>query len=139
MKGAVVITLICALGVAGCGNVTGPSARVVAERLSSRSEPPERTVRWLKRWGYKKVERVRFGDAMFPRTGPCYQRKKGTRIGGQPLVRVCFAAWRHPVVLERNTRDHYWIEHYPNDQSVYAGDHPGLGRISKETQEILKQ
>lgn len=139
MKRLALISVICALGVAACGNVTGPSANQVAHRLSTRSEPPEKTVRWLTRWGYDRVAPTGYGGGLFPRTGPCYQRKKGTPLAGQPVVRVCFAAGTNPIVLQQHTQEYYWIERYPNDQSFYKGPVPhGLGRISKETQETLK-
>lgn len=140
MRHIAIISLICALGLTACGNTTAPSASRVADRLSTRSEPPQETVRWLTRRGYKRVRPTGYGGGMFPRTGACYQRKKGTRLGGQPIVRVCFAAGRYPVVLEQHTLDHYWIERYPNDRSNYKGPVPhGLGRISKDTLEILEK
>lgn len=140
MRYLVVISIACVLTLTGCGNVTGPSAKQVTYRLTSKPEPPQRTIKWLTRWGYKPVKPTGYGGGLFPRTGPCYQRAKGTPLGGNPVVRVCFAAGKYPMVFSQHTLDHYWIEHYPNDQTNFTGPKPpGLGRISNETLETLKQ
>lgn len=127
--------------VAGCGAVlepVAPTADVVAERIMTRNESPQATQRWLLLRGFQQIQRTGYGG-VWPRTGPCFQTVKGLRFRDQTVTRVCWAGDRVPVVLVRETRGYYWTEVYPRDLSYNLHGPSGLGAISDETVEILKQ
>ncbi len=134
---------LCFLGfvlVAGCGALepVAPSADQVAERLMVVDETPQQTQKWLVNRGFKQIERTGYGG-VWPRTGPCYQTVKGIRYRAQTITRVCFAGDVHPTVFVRQTKGYYWSEVYPRDLSYNLHDPSGLGGISDETVEVLKQ
>ena len=131
----------CALTAAGCGTAhqaIAPPADVVAEQIMTRNESPQDTQRWLVTRGFQQIQRTGYGG-VWPKTGPCFQTIKGIRYRAQTVTRVCFAAETHPVVLMRETRGYYWSEVYPLDLSYNLHDPSGLGGLSDETLEILKQ
>lgn len=115
-----------------------PTAHEVAERLMVRDESPGRTQRWLLSRGFQQIGRTGYGG-VWPRTGPCYQTVKGLLYRQHTVTRVCFAGGRHPVVLLRERDGYYWTEVYPQDLSYNLHGPSGLGMISDETVEILKQ
>ncbi|MEM1364087.1 MAG: hypothetical protein AAGF94_20700 [Pseudomonadota bacterium] len=115
-----------------------PSANQVAERLTIVDETPQQTQKWLLNRGFKQLQRNGYGG-IWPKTGPCYQTEKGIRFRGQTVTRVCFAGDRDPAVFVRQTKGIYWSEVYPRDLSYNVYAPSGLGGISDETVELLKQ
>lgn len=115
-----------------------PSAAMVAERIMTKREPPQVTQNWLINRGFAQILRTGYGG-VFPRTGPCYQTEKGLWFRSKTITRVCWAGDRLPVVLARQTKGYYWTEVYPRDLSYNLNLPSGLGAISDETVEILKQ
>ncbi len=142
MKRLCFAALIAALaGLAACAKVkepAAPSARVVAERITVRKESPQRLQRWLLSRGFQQIQRTGYGG-VWPRTGPCFQTVKGILYRDRTVTRVCFAADRYPVVLERDRVGYYWTEVYPQDLSHNLYGPSGLGAISDETVRILEQ
>jgi hypothetical protein len=128
------------LAMAGCAALepVAPNADQVAERLMVKEETPQETQRWLLNRGFSQLERSGYGG-VWPRTGPCYQTAKGIRYRARTITRVCFVADRDPVVFVRKTKGIYWSEVYPRDLSYNLHAPSGLGGISDETVELLKQ
>ena len=125
---------------AGCTALepVAPSADQVAERLMIVEETPQQTQKWLLNRGFKQLQRNGYGG-IWPKTGPCYQTEKGIRYRAQTVTRVCFAGDRDPAVFIRKTKGIYWSEVYPRDLSYNVYGPSGLGGISDETVELLKQ
>ncbi|MEM6590181.1 MAG: hypothetical protein AAF641_17180 [Pseudomonadota bacterium] len=125
---------------AGCTALeqVAPTADQVAERFLIVDETPQQTQTWLLNRGFKQVQRNGYGG-IWPRTGPCYQTEKGLRFRSQTVTRVCFAGDRDPAVFVRQTNGIYWSEVYPRDLSYNVYTPSGLGGISDETVEMLKQ
>ncbi|MEM1364050.1 MAG: hypothetical protein AAGF94_20510 [Pseudomonadota bacterium] len=125
---------------AGCTTLEplAPSADQVAERFMIVDETPQQTQKWLLNRGFKQLQRNGYGG-IWPRTGPCYQTEKGLRFRGQTVTRVCFAGDQDPAVFVRQTKGIYWSEVYPRDLSYNVYAPSGLGGISDETVEMLKQ
>ena len=115
-----------------------PTADQVAERLMIVDETPQQTQAWLLNRGFKQVQRNGYGG-IWPKTGPCYQTEKGLRFRSQTVTRVCFAGDQDPAVFIRQTDGIYWSEVYPRDLSYNVYAPSGLGGISDETVEMLKQ
>jgi len=135
------VAAVAILVVGGCTAVkqpTAPSAQVVAERIATRGESPQRIQRWLLTRGFRQIARTGYGG-VWPATGPCYQTVKGLLYNQRTVTRVCFAAGRHPVVLIRQNDGYYWTEVYPNDLSHNLYGPSGLGAISDATVAVLDQ
>lgn len=128
------------MALTSCGALepVAPNAQQVAERLQVRTETSEQTQRWLVSRGFKQISRNGYGG-VWPRTGPCYQTEKGIAFKGKTVTRVCFPGEKAAAVFVRETKGYYWSEVYPRDLSYNLHDPSGLGGISDETVELLKQ